>query len=363
MSNKKSIGLISKTSLPVFRESIADLKRANYFLCLVLIGFSLCFMLIFEVPSLVVLGILITGFLYVFTVGSLQIEVLKYSISRFQHQTVIFNLFRYGIGWLLTVVIQFLMHPLFLLIVDRTFSQKPIFLKLILIFIANGFLTAGLFFLMHDYILTRNLKKETELENSRLLIKAEEAKTLLLKKQVHPHFFFNSLNTLKALYKKDQVLGEKYLIHLAEFMRTSVSNHTSQVAKFKEELRLCENYLQMQKVRFGDALNVEIIIQQPEKLEWFLPFFSLQPLLENAIKHNVLTKIQPLKISIVQNEEMVTVSNTLNLKKYKETSTQSGLTNLCERYYIWSRDEVMIYEKNNQFIVECKLYPDESANY
>ncbi|GLB49585.1 sensor histidine kinase [Neptunitalea lumnitzerae] len=356
----RNIGLVAEVTLPVLNESLKDLRMGNYFLLLVLGGFSLFFMFIFNVAFIRIAGVLISGIFYVLFLGFCNIYILKISVTKFNNKLIKFNLFRYGLSWLVAIVLEFALHPLYLLVLGLPINNYDFNIKIVYVFIANGLLMGGLFFLMHDYIVIRNQKRETALENSKLLIKAEEAKNLLLKKQIHPHFFFNSLNTLKALYKKDSVLGETYLIHLADFMRTSVSNHTSQAAKLKEELELCENYLKMQEIRFGQAFIADVVINNTEKLQWFLPFFSLQPLLENAIKHNVATKENPLKIVIRQIDNIVTVTNNCNPKKYKEISTQSGLNNLCERYKIWSNDEVMIYEKNEQFIVECKLYPYEN---
>lgn len=358
----EKIGMVSRVPYSIIKGSIRDLKRSNYFFGLVLGGFSFFFMIIFNVSFQRIVAIFVSSFIYLNLLGFLKLQILIYSARFYHNQIVKFNVFRYGLSWGVAILAQFVTFPIFLLMNKDGIHLELFNIKLLLVFVANGLLMGGLLFLMHDYIIIRNLKREIELENSRLLVRAEEAKTLLLKKQVHPHFFFNSLNTLKALYKKDQQLGESYLLHLADFMRISVSNHTSQVAKLKEELRLCDNYIEMQSIRFGAALKVTKSIADKEKLNWYLPFFSLQPLLENALKHNVLTKENPLIIHIEQKENVVKIANNLNPKKYKESSPKSGLTNLCERYYMWSKDEVMIYEEQDNFIVACKLYPNENPD-
>ena len=99
---------------------------------------------------------------------------------------------------------------------------------------------------------------------------------LKLKQQIHPHFLFNSLNTLKALINKSPDDAEDYLIKLSDFLRVTVSTEYDNIVKIKDELKLCLDYLEMQKIRYGEALQFHIDI--PEKIvqTGFVPVFSLQ---------------------------------------------------------------------------------------
>ena len=149
--------------------------------------------------------------------------------------------------------------------------------KLFLAFAAIASVLTTIILFLHDFVLFRYHKTQMELENSRLQLRITQAENLLLKQQIHPHFLFNSLNTLKALYKKDMALGEVYLLQLADFLRSAVSHHNSQSTILEEELRFCKNYMEMQKIRFDKALHQELEIQDVKMLQGFVPCFSLQP--------------------------------------------------------------------------------------
>ncbi|HDR51837.1 MAG TPA: histidine kinase [Mariniphaga anaerophila] len=214
-----------------------------------------------------------------------------------------------------------------------------------------------------DLILLKAKKTRIEIENAQLKQKNSEALYQQLKQQIHPHFLFNSLNTLKSLINKSPDIAEDYLIKLSDFLRTSVSAGNDNIVKLKEELKLCLDYLEMQKIRYGKALQFSVDI--PEKIyqTGFVPVFSLQMLTENAIKHNALTNESPLQIQIKYVEGRITVINNLQPKLITETTTGSGLTNLAERYKILSGDEIIIRTTANQFSVSIKVLNNENSNY
>ncbi|WP_177230418.1 sensor histidine kinase [Chitinophaga sp. CF118] len=216
---------------------------------------------------------------------------------------------------------------------------------------------------LHDFIILRRLKIQTDLENSRLQTRNAEAENLLLKQQIQPHFLFNALNTLKVLYENDQKMGAQYLIQLADFLRVAVSHNHKFSATLEQELIMCKNYLNMQKIRFGESLEWDLLIENAEKLKGYIPSFSLQPLLENAIKHNGLTRQQPLKITIRQYDDFIEVSNNINQKEYGDISIKSGLSNLAERYYLLTGEEISVKNDGKSFCVSFKIMDNEGSNY
>jgi LytS/YehU family sensor histidine kinase len=208
---------------------------------------------------------------------------------------------------------------------------------------------------LHDFVIVRRAKIQADLENYKLQMKSTEAENLVLKQQIHPHFLFNALNTLKILYKKDVEMGEHYLLRLSDFLRVSVSHNKKFTATLEEEVSICLNYLEMQKIRFTTSLNWEIIIEQEASLKKKVPSFSLQPLLENAIKHNALTAASPLNIKIHQFNNTIEVSNNINTKYYSESSLKSGLSNLAERYRILSGQDITVKNDGKEFCVSFKF--------
>lgn len=194
-------------------------------------------------------------------------------------------------------------------------------------------------------------------ENARLRQSNLEARNNQLKNQLHPHFLFNSLNTLRMLIKKDADKAETYLLKLSEILRISVTSAVNSVTDVSDELSLCLSYLQMQEVRFGNMLMYDVTNKQLLNAQGKLPVFAMQMLAENVIKHNAFTAEQPLHIFIDYDAErqLITVRNKIRLKKLTEVTTQTGLTNLNERYKLLSKQPIVIKNNGDEFTVSIKI--------
>ena len=215
-----------------------------------------------------------------------------------------------------------------------------------------------------EILVLKDKKRIIEEENSRLRMFNLEAKHSQLKQQLHPHFLFNSLSTLGSLIKRSPQQAEEYLEKLSELLRFSINSDSQTVIELGEELELTENYLNMQQVRFGNALNFTIDIPHEMKFTGKVPIYSVQLLVENAIKHNILTTSQPLTIVIKSGKENKTVSieNNLQLKLHIEDGSGVGLSNLAERYRLLNNEEINIERTKDKFIVTIKVLENESCN-
>lgn len=216
-------------------------------------------------------------------------------------------------------------------------------------------------FIIQNVMLLKQKETIIESENAQLKIMNIEATYQQLKQQIHPHFLFNSLNTLKTLINNNPD-AEIFLKRLSDFLRTSITINKENTIKLSEELKFCMDYLELQKVRFGEALQFAINIPEEVQLG-FVPVFSIQQLIENAIKHNALTLNYPLCIKVEYNNNRITVSNNIRLKITAEESTGVGLTNLAERYKILSGDEVVIKSDEKQFSVSIKILSYDNSNH
>ncbi len=210
-------------------------------------------------------------------------------------------------------------------------------------------------------ILLKNKRIMIELENAKLKQQNTEAFYNQLKQQINPHFLFNSLNILKSLIKREPDTAENYLVKLSEFLRVSIASANENTVILKEELELCTDYLEMQKVRFGKALQYSFNIPMNVQESGFAPIFSIQLLVENAIKHNSLTNEKPLKIDVTCNSGYISVSNNRQIKLTSETSTGVGLKNLSERYKILSGEDITITESEKEFCVKIKILTNENS--
>jgi sensor histidine kinase YesM len=218
----------------------------------------------------------------------------------------------------------------------------------------------SLILVLQNYIIILDAKASADLENVQLKAANADAANQLLRQQIHPHFLFNALNVLKSLYKVNPSAGEEYLVHLSDFLRAAVSTNNIRVIALQDELKLCRDYLEMQKIRFGKALKYEISV--PGDCRGYVPSFSIHPLLENTIKHNELTVESPLNIRVKIEGDRIRVENNLKLKSISESSTGSGLANLSERYRILSGDELIIEQASGTFSVSIKILPHEYCN-
>ncbi|MFT3738692.1 MAG: histidine kinase [Breznakibacter sp.] len=277
------------------------------------------------------------------------------------------KLFKYKIGFIvLSYCFSFAAFVSIIRIhtyVNNTGDLSTSLLSLIYLFVIS-ILTNTLILALQNFIIVQDAKVKSDIENSCLKATNAEAATQLLRQQIQPHFLFNALNILKSLYRVDPQKAEKYLLHLSNFLRASVSNNTFKVISLKEELKLCENYIEMQKIRFAEALKCSISIPKEKQERGFIPSFSIQPLLENAIKHNELTEESPLHIAIeLDEDDRIRVTNNRQIKNSTEASTGSGLVNLSERYRILSGDELIIHEDEGRFSVSIKILSHENSNH
>lgn len=168
-----------------------------------------------------------------------------------------------------------------------------------------------------------------------------------LKNQVNPHFLFNSLNALSSLVYDDQKAAVQFIRKLSEVYRYVLDKKDQEVVPVKDEMAFVESYIYLQKIRFGDNLQLKI---EGEESSGFVPPLAIQVLVENAIKHNVVSSAKPLEIKIQYKRADIEVSNVINLKKTKD-STGTGLENLKARYAYLSNVPVDISDKEGVFKV------------
>jgi sensor histidine kinase YesM len=210
--------------------------------------------------------------------------------------------------------------------------------------------------ILGDLILLKDKKQRVEYENSKLKISNLEARHNQLKQQLQPHFLFNSLNTLRALIKREPTKAEEYLERLSSLLRHSINSNGQSLVELSKELDLCENYLNMQKVRFGEALKFLITIPDYLREQGRVPSYSIQLLLENVIKHNRLKIEEPLCIHIdAIDNSTLRVLNNLQPKLSVELGSNIGLNNLSERYKLLGAEEIKVENDGKSFAVYLKI--------
>lgn len=139
--------------------------------------------------------------------------------------------------------------------------------------------------------------REREVRASQLEAHLADARLQALKMQLHPHFLFNTLHAITTLMHRDVDAAERMLARLSDLLRITLDSAGSQVVTLKEELEFLEQYLEIERIRFGDRLRIEMDVD-PECLDAHVPNLVLQPLVENAIRHGIAPKAGPGWIGI-----------------------------------------------------------------
>ena len=192
---------------------------------------------------------------------------------------------------------------------NESFRQEYIFKSLGVFFIALVIgLSIHLYEIFRDRIQATNLQLRTqELEKERALKLVSEARLASLESRLHPHFLFNTLNSISALISEDPLLADKMVQRLSSLLRTSLDACEQNSMSLDEEIKLVTNYLEIEKVRFRERLRYSIDVQ-PEIMSFLVPPLTLQPIVENSVKFVVSPRPEGGEIKIsarIQTDEMI----------------------------------------------------------
>lgn len=180
-----------------------------------------------------------------------------------------------------------------------------------------------------------------------------------LKNQLDPHFLFNNLNTLAALIDDENMNAQEYLERLSDVYRYVLTSNNQSTVALEEELGFLDAYLYLNKIRFRDNLRIEKKMSLAVYQRYIAPL-SLQMLVENAIKHNVVSKENPLTITIRQEgDEYLVVENNIQEKILLEKSTRVGLQNIINRYSLLTDRRVEVSRDDGRFRVKIPLLPTQ----
>lgn len=197
------------------------------------------------------------------------------------------------------------------------------------------------------------LRKSVE-EKERWKRESLRAQLDALKTQVNPHFLFNNLNTLSAVIPENPEQAVNFVQQLSKVYRHLLEVKDEQSIPLKEELEVLKAYAYLLKTRFGDNLDISIRVAE-EKLQQKVVPLSLQILMENAIKHNIVSSAKPLRIEVVASNGRLIVRNNLQKKKQLIESTGIGLDNIRNRYRLLGDRMIEVKEGPSSFTVSIPL--------
>lgn len=195
---------------------------------------------------------------------------------------------------------------------------------------------------------------EKRVEEQQIVAKTETAKYESLKSQIDPHFLFNSLNVLTALIGENPKQAEKFTTKLSKVYRYVLEQKSKDIIHLDEELHFAKTYMELLKMRFENAVTFEIPENSSNPKLKIIPL-SLQLLLENTIKHNVVSEENPLKVSIREENGYLVITNNYSPKSVLEKGTKIGLKNIVDRYNLITLRKVYIEKNSQKFTVKLPL--------
>ena len=205
------------------------------------------------------------------------------------------------------------------------------------------------------------LKKIQRLQQEKIQFQFE-----VLRNQVNPHFLFNSFNTLISYIEENPKMAVEYAEQLSDFFRNIVNYRDKEIIPLLEELGLLQTYFFLQQKRYGTQLQLQLHITDEQKYQFEIPPLTLQLLIENAIKHNIVSKDNPLTILIqMEDNGNLTVSNEKKVRNNQSTGTGMGLQNIANRFKILTGKAIIIENEAKQFIIILPLInkkQDENTN-
>ena len=210
---------------------------------------------------------------------------------------------------------------------------------------------ASLFF--HAFYFYKELQKGKVIEQ-KIIAGTASAQFDALKNQLDPHFLFNSLNVLTSLIDENPIAAQNFTTSLSKVYRYVLEQKNKELISVDEELKFAKTYVRLLKMRFEDSIIFEIPEKATNPDARVVPL-SLQLLLENAVKHNIVNSANPLKIRIFEKDGSLIVENILQPKEVLKKSTGVGLSNIKQRYSLLSNRQVKINKTASHFSVALPM--------
>jgi len=217
-----------------------------------------------------------------------------------------------------------------------------------------GFWITLIIFTLFNIAYFYNRYQKNRIKEQTIIAGAASAKFDALKNQLDPHFLFNSLNVLTSLIEENPKTAQRFTTSLSKVYRYVLEQKNKELITVDEELAFAKTYMSLLKMRFEDSIVFEIPEQSSNPESKVVPL-SLQLLLENAVKHNMVNSTKPLHIKIYETDGSLIVENNLQPKQIVKKSSGVGLDNIKQRYRLLSNRKVNINQSKTQFSVAIPI--------
>lgn len=215
-------------------------------------------------------------------------------------------------------------------------------------------LITGIISLIFHLIYFYKALQEKKVTEQKIIAGTASAKFESLKNQIDPHFLFNSLNVLTSLIDENPAQAQKFTTGLSKIYRYVLEQKDKELIDLKEELAFAVTYMNLLKMRFENSIFYEVPQQLSSPEAKVVPL-SLQLLLENTIKHNIVSESRPLMIKIYEEDGYLILKNNLQKKEVFQKRNGVGLQNIIDRYSLVTRRKVNIEQDKDSFIVKLPV--------
>lgn len=302
------------------------------------------------------MDLILSRFVFHFALAFCFIEVNRYYLRR-QQKGKRRLLLWYTANFLLFLVLC----GLFALILLAGYTSRPL--------LAIGTSYFHSFFvwlaavLIGNFITVLQENRDIQAENALLKQQSLQAQLDSLKAQLNPHFLFNSLNALSSLIREGGPKSQQYLTKLSQVLRYSLQVQQQTLVPFADEMQFTMAYMYLLTIRYGTNLLIEN--QLPQQAPWFIPPMSLQLLIENAVKHNVVSTARPLTIYLTVDEDKthLVVYNPIQPKAAPAEGMGNGLMNLDSRFRLLTSKPIRIRQTTESFWVYLPILTAASSSH
>jgi hypothetical protein len=222
-------------------------------------------------------------------------------------------------------------------------------------------------FWIYKFILSIIKKQESKVKEQKIIAGTASAKFETLKNQIDPHFLFNSLNVLSSLIEENPENAQRFTTSLSKVYRYVLEQKDKDLVSIEEELAFAKTYMNLLQMRFENSLTYEVLAKNVDSEAKVVPL-SLQLLLENAVKHNIISEQKPLHIKIYIENDALVIQNNFQKKAVLQDGQGVGIQNIISRYNIITDRKVSIEQNEHTFTVKLPILTKqitimENSNY
>jgi len=291
---------------------------------------------------------------------SFPLTLVNSSYFDYLNQRVVWNRhkkYRLAIGFfgsvILTMGTLFLIRIFHRVVLDGVSYETFLDTERMTFYYTALIITIAVSMFFHAFYFYQELQKR-KIKEQKVIAGTASAKFDALKNQLDPHFLFNSLNVLTSLIDENPDSAQKFTTSLSKVYRYVLEQKGKALVTVDEELEFAKTYMSLLKMRFEDSIIFEMPEQASNPEAKVVPL-SLQLLLENAVKHNMVTSSKPLHIKIYESNGVLVVENNLQPKQIVKKSSGVGLDNIRQRYNLLTDKKVNINQQAKSFAVAIPL--------